>query len=328
MLHYLIVAHKNPQQIATLVERIQWDDTKIYLHLDGYADIAPFLFLKDKVTFIKQRVKVRWGWYSVVQAYFNGMKEILPEMEEGEHLVICSWECYPIKSNEYIKKFLSKYPSKSFIDADLIEKWSDKGKERYEKYKFYDLVIPSWIDKIFSVPIVALWEKLLTSSCEKLRNIWTELVIAKKTQVFHVFLEYLVNFFCKKKTYIPSNYKVYKGSCLMVLTKQHIQYLLDFEKDKKNNQFFQEAKTSSIMDEVVIHTILLNSIHKKDILQESLWFMDRKKWACSPETIGKEHLEKILDTDKLFTRKVDLGYYNLDSILEEKKIYSPDNGRN
>jgi hypothetical protein len=58
MIHYLILAHKDFNQVNLLVNRLKTENSEIYLHIDG--KVKDFPIFKD-VTMIKNRVSVNWG---------------------------------------------------------------------------------------------------------------------------------------------------------------------------------------------------------------------------------------------------------------------------
>jgi len=301
MLYYCILAHKNPKQLELLSKQLTHKNTRIFVHLDGYTDIRPFLYLKDQVHFVQKRVKVRRWWFSMVEATLNTFEEMLPFLKSEDHVIIMSGQDFPIKSNEKILEFFRNYQGKSFIEyrEQPNKEWNILN--RVVKYHFHDLVIPEWINWIFH----SLASKFYDVS--KLRN-----------QIFCYIAQRFVNFFLPLKRYLIKNYTIYRGSQWQALAMPHIKYLVDFKKTDKGKKTIKEFKTTAGPDEIYIQTILLNSKYANDIINDMLWYIDWKKGPGLPRILDISDLEEIKDSDRLFARKFDLDIdknllYNLSS---------------
>lgn len=122
-LAHLILAHSEPKQLERLVNRLQHPGADIYIHLDKKTDIAPFEHLKNipNVFFIKNRVKVYWGSYNIVQATLNGFKEIVQTGINYQHLNLLSGQDYPLKSPQFIHSYLEQNPGVAFMNFLLFE---------------------------------------------------------------------------------------------------------------------------------------------------------------------------------------------------------------
>lgn len=42
-INYIILAHKNPQQVLRLIDRLNTFQCNFYIHIDKGVDIAPFI---------------------------------------------------------------------------------------------------------------------------------------------------------------------------------------------------------------------------------------------------------------------------------------------
>src|SRR5471030_579261 len=109
-LAHLILAHNEPKQLERLVTRLAHPDATVYIHLDKKTDIIPFAHLKEyeNVVFVKDRVKVYWGTYNIVDATLNGFKEIISSGHRYDHINLLSGQDYPLKSQQHIHDFLSQ----------------------------------------------------------------------------------------------------------------------------------------------------------------------------------------------------------------------------
>jgi hypothetical protein len=88
--------------------------------------------------FIKNRVDINWGGFSMVQATLNGFKEILGSGKEYDFVHLLSGQDYPIKKIESIHQFLSKNLGKAFLTTMSIENEWHEAIPRLELYHFTD----------------------------------------------------------------------------------------------------------------------------------------------------------------------------------------------
>ncbi|HBH6291206.1 TPA: glycosyl transferase, partial [Enterococcus faecium] len=132
---YLILAYNDIGNLKRLVNRLN-ENAVFIIHIDKKTDIEPFIEAfksYDNVEFLcnKNRVKIYWGGFSIVQAEINLVKRAL-QNEKYLKYVLLSGADYPIKDNEYIYNYFKKNSSVEFIrgiDLDQI-----KHKEFYYKH--------------------------------------------------------------------------------------------------------------------------------------------------------------------------------------------------
>jgi hypothetical protein len=143
-LAHLILAHNNPSQLERLAKRLSHPDADIYIHLDNKTDIAAYQPIKDipNTFFIKKRVNVAWGEYSVMQATLNGMEEILGTGIAYSHINLLSGNDYPLKSAAEIQKYFFANPGKTFMWYEpIFDEWNH-GQARMNNYYFGDYGFP------------------------------------------------------------------------------------------------------------------------------------------------------------------------------------------
>ena len=135
-LAHLILAHNHPLQLERLVKRLGHANADIYVHLDAKTKIDEYeqVGKLPNARFVKDRVNVMWGEYSVIQATLNGMEEILETGIEYSHINLLSGNDYPLQSNEKIHEFLFANPGKTFMWYDKIfDDWVH-GQVRINRY--------------------------------------------------------------------------------------------------------------------------------------------------------------------------------------------------
>src|ERR1700728_2180849 len=106
MINFILLVHKDPDQVRRLVDRLSSDESYFYIHVDKDVDIS--LFKKElegleNVYFLEneQREYGTWVDIGIVEATINALKQILKDKREG-YCVLLSGQDYPIKSIGHI----------------------------------------------------------------------------------------------------------------------------------------------------------------------------------------------------------------------------------
>jgi len=143
-LAHLLLIHADPEQTRRLVNRLHHADADVYIHLDAKANMADFESLAetDNVFFIRNRVSVFWGNYSMIEAELNGFEEILETKKQYSHINLLSGQDYPLKSAAEIQKFLFANADKNYMRFFAIPQDWDEPVSRLQKYNFGDFNIP------------------------------------------------------------------------------------------------------------------------------------------------------------------------------------------
>ncbi len=120
MIAYFILVHRLPEQFKRMFKAI-YDPANHYLiHVDKSsgpkleADIAAFVSPYQNTAMLKGQ-KANWGGYSLVDAELRGMKQLLAMNDEWSHYINLSGQDFPLKSQSYIKDYLTKNKGKEFI---------------------------------------------------------------------------------------------------------------------------------------------------------------------------------------------------------------------
>jgi len=138
----LIVTYTSAKQTLRLINKLDNGDFDFYIHLDKKVDMETHreLFDMPNVFFTKKRLNVKWAGYTVVEASFIGLKEIRESGREYAFINLLSGQDYPLKSADYISKFLASQVGKQLIKHwDFETEW-DEAFERIYKYHFTDKV--------------------------------------------------------------------------------------------------------------------------------------------------------------------------------------------
>jgi len=157
---YLIFVHKNFAQIQRLISNLNDEGVNFFIHIsetgdavyqectEGFADFP-------NVHFIKNRFKIWWGTFSLVDAILSSVREIVYSGVDYERLVLLSGQDYPIKSNEFIRSFFIRNSDKNYIEYFSLSapnKWTNASgyfndKQRIENYYF------TYRSKVICIPV-------------------------------------------------------------------------------------------------------------------------------------------------------------------------------
>ncbi|MVN90726.1 beta-1,6-N-acetylglucosaminyltransferase [Mucilaginibacter aquatilis] len=133
---HLILAHNNPQHLELLVKRLSYGEDAIFIHIDKKVDLIAFKHLEayPNVVFVKNRVKVGWGAYSIVEATLSGFKEILAANLNFDVVNLLSGCDYPLKTPQLYHQFLQSNKGKIFMEFELMHSNWKEALCRIERY--------------------------------------------------------------------------------------------------------------------------------------------------------------------------------------------------
>lgn len=137
---YMIMVHEVGTQLNLLIEALLSDvRSVIYIHLDGKVEIDNnnSFSQNDRIIFIKNRVRVNWGGFSMVHAMKNLIHEALKDTG-SDRFVLISGSCFPIKIPVQINDELLRSNGNIFSVWGEIdpENLSSEGFGRYSVTKF------------------------------------------------------------------------------------------------------------------------------------------------------------------------------------------------
>jgi len=121
-LAYIIQAHTGENQLVSLINQLTDVDTDIFLHIDRKNDelnsnLLERYSLVSNVYIVKDRVGVNWSGFSMVEATLKLMNMVQGIGKKYDYISFISGQDYPLKSNEYIKKYLTDNKGKEFIES-------------------------------------------------------------------------------------------------------------------------------------------------------------------------------------------------------------------
>ena len=264
---YIVVAHKNPEQIRRLAAALKNADAHFFLHLDRKADKAPFADAllhseNPNVTFVEPRIAVRWGAFSLVRAILSSIDEVLRTDVPFDYVILMSGQCYPIKPHRQIRDFLRDHDGKQIISALSTRNTWTRAAGRYERYYL---------------------------------NEWPHPLVQKLLAV--------ANRLLPKRRFVPGM-EPYGGSHHFFLTRDCAAHIAREARDNRRyRRFFQLSEQPA---EMFFHTLVMNSPFADDLLNWNPWLIKWTPPAGNPHVLRSDNLPEIRASDKLFARKFDI----------------------
>lgn len=297
---FIVLAHKNPDQLGRLIRKLISKDSAFYIHIDKKSNFSDFkselskLANFTKITLLP-RTNSYWGGPGIVTATLHGLDKTLNDGNYNR-IVLLSGQDYPIKSMNYIFDFFENNKGKNFIQYFKLpsEIWNDGGLSRIKNYH-YRIFGKEYTDPPVSEPI-HLYSKMFYKIL-KLRF--------------------------RKPREFPEGLQPYGGFQWWRITAEAAKEIMNFI--DKRPDYLEYHKYSGGVDEIFFQTILLNS--KNDTLLNSLVNDDLTyiEWKNkpNPEILTKSDFETIKKTNALFARKFDLRIDSEILDMIDKQILVP-----
>jgi hypothetical protein len=273
---YIIMAHKSPNQLYRLVDRLNDGASEFFIHIDLKAEFSQFLQLKElgDVVHFTERFDAKWGGYGTIKPYLAALKEVKNASVQFDRILLLSGQDYPIKSNADIDAFFKNSPHSVFINYFPIpnyEKWpgGDRGGwYRVDKYYF--------------------------------GTKWYQFFCSKALNLLSTYIPFL-----RRK--MPNGMKPFTGQTWWNLDNYALNYILDY--DAKHPEYMAFHKHTFVADELFVQMIIGNSTDEKLLKSiensEKRFTIWPKADSAHPKILDKNDFDAIAASDDLFARKFD-----------------------
>lgn len=278
---FLILAHRNPEQAAMLIDVLAAESgSQVLVHVDKKSE-AMFRALSTRyaasnaVKLISERHKVYWGSYGQIKATLALLREAAA-IPGSFYCMLMSGQDFPVRPLSELRSFLEANDGRQFVVNFRLPdvQWSDGGLNRVRHYHF----------DLFGSGIAA---RLFNKAIRLFQN------------VFRV----------RRKIYFP----LFGGSNWFTLHSDAARYVVSFVDEHRD--FDRQFRHTRCADEIWLQTILMNSKFASSVTGEDLRLVD---WSSGPEfprTWRMEDLDRLLGERKaFFARKFDL---NVDARIVE-----------
>lgn len=265
---YLILAHKTPDQIARLIDRLNGPGASFFIHLDRRAapdldrQIVAQVRSHPHLTFVK-RHPCYWGAFSIVRATLECIGAAVTSGVDFDRAFLLSGQDYPIKSLTQIEAFLGQHRDREFMEYFALEQ-PNRWTHQDGAYQALNRVLH--------------WHFRFRSR--------------------HFYLPF--------KRRFPKGLAPYGGSQWWCLSRDCLQYIHQFVQTRRDvvNYF----RFVFIPDENFLQTIVANSPFGERLYNDDLKFIDWDNPNPTPPAILEApDLERLKASPKLFARKFDFG---------------------
>jgi hypothetical protein len=298
--NYILLAHKNPDQLMKLISALDDGDSMFFVHLDAKVDEAEFHILKEKkgVIFIEDRIHCAWGDISLVDATIVAMRKVIQSGFAGRTTLL-SGQDYPMKSTEEINLFFKNNQNFEFIDCHPAEKLWSMTDLRLDGYR---LNFSSGRGGHLDVRPFNLTDINLIGNA---RTLYRLLRFIFQEAIFQPTKFRAVKFYFKRRNRYPVQF--YGGSQWFSLTFDTVKKIDDFL--VKNPRYREYHKDTHCADEIFFQTIIKEiersgeTVAVRGSVTHTAWGDD---W-CHPRTFDESDVENLMDlpAEKLFARKFD-----------------------
>ena len=280
---YCIITHRNTAILREFI-KIMSKSNEIYLHIDKKSKMKDFKEYENikNVNIIKKRINVKWGSFSQVKATLLMLNEI--EEKDYDYVSLVSGDCLPTNSDKKIKDRLKIDYGKEFIGWQK----SFSVKELNDRVKY----------------------KYLSCHYKKTKNNIDKKII----NIHHKYRKVFIN---KSYKFLP---KLYKGNQWFTISKQCVDYILEYLKE--NKYYIKAFKKSLCSDEMFFQTIIFNSKFREKVYMideasnsniMSLRYIDWNSGPEFPKLLDSDDFIKIKNTGCILARKfnpkIDLSEY-------------------
>lgn len=268
-LAYIVLAHRNPEQVARLVGRLSSPEDTVYVHVDRKVDLAPFRAafaqLPKPPIIVRPRVRVYWGGYGHVRATMIGLRTALRSGQRFSHLVLLTGQDYPIRSTIEIQRFFADAQGRSYIS------WSaGVGREVDDSER----------------PGNATW----IWSGEMTRMLNWHVSFRRRRWIFRTM-----------RRRIPRGLTAYQGLAYWAITPEAATYCLRTLRWHPRVRWF--FTFVFIPDENIFQMLLLASPLHDTLINDDLRFLN---WdVFHPKTLRIEDIASMRASTKLYARKFD-----------------------
>ena len=270
---YLILCHKNPEQVLTLIRQLDAENVDFYVHIDRKA--KNFMLPGQKNLFVlpfEKRIDVRWATNSMVYATLNLVHAALNTKTPYDYICLLSGQDFPIKSNREIHNFLQTNNGLNFIQT------LSKEDGYYRRLcKRNELYYPSWM---FS----------RSSICKIFKRLYIYLT-GGFGRTFSL---------CQRK--VPNAISFAFGSQWWCLTRDCLRWIVAYlDHHPEVLHFFDHALTP---DECIFQTVFELSPFSKSVM-DKLTYLEWDSNGNSPRILTEADYNVLINSKSLWARKFD-----------------------
>jgi hypothetical protein len=283
MLGIVVLAHRDPDQVAQLLALLRHERATVYLHIDRAARIEEFRaslvgVRAPKVVWVP-RSRTEWGGLGLVDAVLAAAAQAA---EDGcAQVMVISGHDLPLKPIDEIVEFAAAAGSASYIETFPfpVSHWLLGGAYRTEMYTF---PMPFFGGRYTCFP----------------RDDSTYRVGRKQMPV--VFALRTLGALMPQRRF-PSYLLPYGGWMWWNLSRDAIEYVLRFTREHPDYRRYH--RFTQIPDEVFVQSIIAGSGYPGIVHNDDLRFIRWRRGSPHPEPLTVDDVPEMIASGDLFARK-------------------------
>lgn len=295
-LAFLILAHKNPVQVARLFHAIYHPGDTFVLHFDRRADdslhdLGRQTTRRHANVHLLPAREIFWGGPDMAEVQIEAMRVALHAGSGWTHFINLTGQDFPLKSREEIIARLDAAPGRSHLS------WFDPlqspalWRNARERMTRYHLAWP-WLHHLLALPGFG----------RRMRS-----VFGWQNQLPHL---------PGYQRRWPNFFHYYGGANHVILARAAVRHLVESPAARRIRRWLHAAGHS---DEILFQSVLLNSRLASTLVNETLREIDFPPHSPHPRVFTSADLPRLLASPALFARKFDLETdAGIVSALEEK----------
>lgn len=271
----LITAYKDFQQLADLVDEFPAADYNVYIHIDKKSKVEEKvisnLLSNENVKCVERKYVINWGGLNHLNAFLHLSRIALQDAENIYFHAITAQD-FPLKNTKYFNQLLLSQDGdqKGYMEFFPLptSQWKNGGMDRLEYY---------YLNTYFN-HFTKIGRAIIKRAVD----------IQKK---FHI------------KREVQFKEKLYGGATYWTLPRNILQYVIDFTEKKPD--IYRRLRNVMVAEEFYFQTVLMNSVHANNMINDSLRFMDWEHGNdYGPAFLTIANYEEIINSNKLFARKI------------------------
>lgn len=274
---FLIMAHKQPELIERIVEKIEAQNHFIYIHYDAKSpDFNRISNIRDthrNIT-VLDRMNVRWGMFSQTLCELNGFRSMFSSENRYDYYHLISGQDYPCVTVDTFDSFFEKNAGTSFMKLDTEDETIEYRKKKFP-YRLENWYLNDKLDaSILGVKLYKIFNRL--------------------TKI------------------IPRPYRamnsVWGGWNWCSVTRDVLEYCLVYLDE--HPEYVRRFRYTLASDELILATIIKPVAEKMNVdINNSLRFVEwnpRRYSKTLPLILNELEYEDIVNSGAFFCRKVQL----------------------
>lgn len=280
---FLILAHKNPDQLSLLLKKLQHPNCGIFLHLDKRNNLKGFTSEFDKnnleISYISQSQKIIYSSITYIYATLDLLKKAYHS--NFDYYILISGQDFPIKSINEIVDMFQKKSNMNYFDYTPFP-FSEISYSGDTRIKFFNYEVMGQMETLYP------WKEIKHEMSFKGKLLNAALWLRS---------------FGKTQREFPMKMKAYYSSQWWNMSKDAIAYILDFV--EKHPGYLRFHKHALHPEEMFFQSILLNAEEfNGKIENDNLRYIRWEKGNKHPEVITEEDLDAIKKSNAIFARKI------------------------